>query len=100
MHITDRSKDLIKSGGEWISSIELENIASSHPEIALAACIACAHPRWDERPLLVVVAREGSTVSAQGVLHFFTGGCRSGVSPTTSCSLPTCRSREPGRCKS
>jgi 3-(methylthio)propionyl---CoA ligase len=73
MHITDRSKDMIKSGGEWISSIELENIAVSHPEIAQAACIACAHPKWDERPLLVVVAREGSNVSAQELLHFYAG---------------------------
>ena len=61
MQITDRSKDVIKSGGEWISSIELENIASAHPEVAMAACIAIAHPKWDERPLLVVVKRENAT---------------------------------------
>ena len=61
MQITDRSKDVIKSGGEWISSIELENIASAHPDVAMAACIAIAHPKWDERPLLVVVKREGAT---------------------------------------
>lgn len=61
MQITDRSKDVIKSGGEWISSIELENVASAHPEVAMAACIAIAHPKWDERPLLVVVKREGAT---------------------------------------
>jgi len=73
MHITDRSKDMIKSGGEWISSIELENIAVSHPEIVQAACIACAHPKWDERPLLVVVARDGSDVTAQEVLDFYMG---------------------------
>ena len=60
MQITDRSKDVIKSGGEWISSIELENIASAHPDVAMAACIAIAHPKWDERPLLVVVKREGA----------------------------------------
>ena len=61
MQITDRSKDVIKSGGEWISSIELENVASAHPEVVMAACIAIAHPKWDERPLLVVVKREGAT---------------------------------------
>jgi fatty-acyl-CoA synthase len=61
MQITDRSKDVIKSGGEWISSIELENIASAHPDVAMAACIAIAHAKWDERPLLVVVKREGAT---------------------------------------
>jgi 3-(methylthio)propionyl---CoA ligase len=73
MHITDRSKDMIKSGGEWISSIELENIAMSLPGIEKAACIACAHPKWDERPLLVAVRREGSMVSAQQVLNFYAG---------------------------
>jgi acyl-CoA synthetase (AMP-forming)/AMP-acid ligase II len=73
MHITDRSKDMIKSGGEWISSIDLENIAMSHPAIEKAACIACAHPKWDERPLLVAVIREGSVVSAQQVLDFYAG---------------------------
>lgn len=61
MQITDRSKDVIKSGGEWISSIELENVASAHPEVAMAACIAIAHPKWDERPLLVVVKRDNAT---------------------------------------
>ena len=73
MHITDRSKDVIKSGGEWISSIELENIAMSHPEIERAACIACAHPKWDERPLIVAVRREGSFVSAEQLLDFYAG---------------------------
>ncbi len=57
MQITDRSKDVIKSGGEWISSIELENIAVSHPAVQMAACIAAPHPKWDERPLLVVVKK-------------------------------------------
>ena len=59
MTITDRSKDVIKSGGEWISSIELENIAVGHPGVAEAAVIGVAHPKWDERPLLIVVAKEG-----------------------------------------
>lgn len=73
MQITDRSKDLIKSGGEWISSIELEGIAVSHPEIELAACIACAHPKWNERPLLVAVRRPGSTLDARQLLAFYDG---------------------------
>ncbi|MGF1625063.1 MAG: long-chain fatty acid--CoA ligase [Alphaproteobacteria bacterium] len=60
MQITDRAKDVIKSGGEWISSVELENTAMGHPAVALAACIGLPHPRWDERPLLVVQLREGA----------------------------------------
>jgi acyl-CoA synthetase (AMP-forming)/AMP-acid ligase II len=60
MQITDRSKDVIKSGGEWISSIDLENIAVAHPAVTEAAVIGAAHPKWDERPLLVVV-KEGRT---------------------------------------
>jgi fatty-acyl-CoA synthase len=59
MQITDRSKDVIKSGGEWISSIDLENLAVGHPGVAEAAVIGLPHPKWDERPLLVVVAKEG-----------------------------------------
>ena len=59
MEITDRSKDVIKSGGEWISSITLENIAVSHPDVAEAAVVAARHPKWDERPLLLVVPRPG-----------------------------------------
>jgi 3-(methylthio)propionyl---CoA ligase len=73
LQITDRSKDVIKSGGEWISSIDLENIAVAHPAVAEAACIACAHPKWTERPLLVVVTRPGATVSREELLAFFDG---------------------------
>jgi fatty-acyl-CoA synthase len=73
MQITDRSKDVIKSGGEWISSIELENIAMAHPDIAEAACIACAHPKWDERPLLVVVRQPGAVLTRDTLLAFFAG---------------------------
>jgi fatty-acyl-CoA synthase len=73
MQITDRSKDVIKSGGEWISSIELEHVAMSHPEIESAACIGCEHPKWDERPLLIAVRRAGSTLSAQQLLAFYDG---------------------------
>jgi fatty-acyl-CoA synthase len=68
MHITDRTKDVIKSGGEWISSIELENLAVGHPDVAEAAVVAARHPKWDERPLLVVVPKQGRTVEKQSVL--------------------------------
>jgi 3-(methylthio)propionyl---CoA ligase len=73
MHITDRSKDVIKSGGEWIGSIDLENIAMAHPKVAMAACIAAAHPKWDERPLLVVVKKPGAELTREDLLAFFDG---------------------------
>lgn len=73
MQITDRSKDVIKSGGEWISSIDLENIAVSHPQVAEAACIACAHPKWTERPLIVAVLKPGATVTREELLAHFDG---------------------------
>ncbi len=73
MQITDRSKDVIKSGGEWISSIDLENIAMAHPAVHEAAAIACRHPKWDERPLLVVVKKPGAELGATELLAFFEG---------------------------
>ena len=73
LQITDRSKDVIKSGGEWISSIDVENIAMSHPAVAMAACIAVPHPKWDERPLLVVMKKPGAEASAAGILAHFEG---------------------------
>ena len=73
MQITDRSKDVIKSGGEWIGTIDLENIAMSHPAVAQAACIGVAHPKWDERPLLLVVRRPGLEVTPAELLAFFEG---------------------------
>ena len=73
MQITDRSKDVIKSGGEWIGSIDLENIAMAHPAVAMAACIAAYHPKWDERPLLVVVKKPGAELTRDELLHFFDG---------------------------
>jgi len=73
MQITDRAKDVIKSGGEWIGSIDLENIAVSHPEVAQAACIAARHPKWDERPLLIVVRKPGATVTGPELLAHFEG---------------------------
>ena len=73
MHVTDRSKDVIKSGGEWISSIELENIAVGHPGVFEAAVIGVTHPKWDERPLLVVVRNEDSEVTAEELLTYYVG---------------------------
>ena len=73
MQITDRSKDVIKSGGEWISSIELENLAVGHPKVAEAAVIGVRHPKWDERPLLVIVLKAGQTSSKEEMLAFLEG---------------------------
>ncbi len=73
MRITDRAKDVIKSGGEWISSIDLENTAMSHPDVAEAAVIGLPHPKWDERPLLVVVLAPGSAPSAESLVAFLAG---------------------------
>ncbi|MDQ6882461.1 MAG: AMP-binding protein, partial [Pseudomonadota bacterium] len=73
MQITDRSKDVIKSGGEWISSIEVENIAVAHPAVAMAACIGMKHPKWDERPIVVVVKRPGAQVTREELLQFYQG---------------------------
>ena len=71
VNITDRSKDLIKSGGEWISSIELENVASSHPDIAQAAVIGVPHEKWTERPLLIIVPKADRQPTKESVLAFF-----------------------------
>ncbi|HIO02002.1 MAG TPA: long-chain-fatty-acid--CoA ligase [Alphaproteobacteria bacterium] len=73
MQITDRAKDVIKSGGEWIGSIELENVAMEHEGVAECAVIGVFHPKWDERPLLVVVRESGSTVTPEELLKFFVG---------------------------
>jgi acyl-CoA synthetase (AMP-forming)/AMP-acid ligase II len=73
MQITDRSKDVIKSGGEWISSIDLENIAMAHPKLAEAAVIGIAHPKWDERPIVVAVKKPGQDVSKDEILKHFEG---------------------------
>ena len=73
MQITDRSKDVIKSGGEWIGTIDLENIAMSHPAVQQAACIGIFHPKWDERPLLVVVKRPGAELTKEELIGFFQG---------------------------
>ena len=73
MTITDRSKDVIKSGGEWISSITLENIAVAHPDVQEAAIIAAIHPKWDERPLLLVVPKDGHTIDPAALLASYDG---------------------------
>jgi fatty-acyl-CoA synthase len=73
MQITDRSKDVIKSGGEWISSIDLENLAVGHPKVAEAAVIGVRHPKWDERPLLVVVMKKGESAAKEDILGFMRG---------------------------
>jgi fatty-acyl-CoA synthase len=73
LQITDRSKDVIKSGGEWISSIDLENIAVAHPSVAMAACIGVAHPKWDERPIIAVVKKSGMDVSREELIAFYEG---------------------------
>ena len=73
MQITDRAKDVIKSGGEWISSIDLENLAVGHPKVAEAAVIGVKHPKWDERPLLVVVLKKDQSANKDEILKFMRG---------------------------
>ena len=73
MQITDRSKDVIKSGGEWISSIDVENIAMAHPAVAMAACIGMKQPKWAERPIVVVVKKPGTEVTRDELLAFYEG---------------------------
>jgi fatty-acyl-CoA synthase len=73
MQITDRTKDVIKSGGEWISSIELENLAVAHPAVAQAAAIAIPHSKWQERPLLVVVLKPGASATREELIEFYLG---------------------------
>ena len=73
MQITDRSKDVIKSGGEWISSIDIENIAMANPAVAMAACIGMPHPKWDERPIVAVVKKPGAEITREELLKFYEG---------------------------
>ena len=73
LQITDRSKDVIKSGGEWISSIDVENIAMAHPAVAMAACVGMRHPKWDERPIIAVVKKPGMEVTRDELIAFFDG---------------------------
>jgi fatty-acyl-CoA synthase len=73
MQITDRAKDVIKSGGEWISTIDLENLAVGHPDVAEAAVIGIHHPKWDERPLLIIVRKQGTEPTKEDILGFMEG---------------------------
>ena len=73
LQITDRSKDVIKSGGEWISSIDVENIAMAHPAVQMAACVGMRHPKWDERPIVAVVKKPGAEVTRDELLKFYEG---------------------------
>jgi fatty-acyl-CoA synthase len=73
MQITDRAKDLIKSGGEWISSIEIENLVLDHPKVALAAVIGVPDPKWEERPLLIVELRAGESATREEILGVLEG---------------------------
>jgi fatty-acyl-CoA synthase len=73
VHVTDRAKDVIKSGGEWISSVDMENCACGHPDVLMAAAIGVRHPVWDERPLLIVVPRQGRTPARDSVLAHIAG---------------------------
>ena len=84
MQITDRAKDVIKSGGEWISSIDLENLAVGHPKVAEAAVIGVSHPKWDERPLLVIVLKKGETATKEEIVGFMQGKIANGGFRTTS----------------
>ena len=88
MQITDRSKDVIKSGGEWISSIALENLAVSHPDVAEAAAIGVRHPKWGERPLLVVVPKPGRTIGRAAMLAFMAGKVAKWWLPDDVVTLP------------
>ena len=97
MQITDRSKDVIKSGGEWISSIEIENFAVGHPKVAEAAVIGVRHPKWDERPLLIIVLKPGQTATKAEMLAFSKARSPSGGCPTTSPSCPKSRTPRPER---
>ncbi len=100
MNITDRSKDVIKSGGEWISSIELENLAVGHPKVAEAAVIGVRHPKWDERPLLVVVLKEGQTATqGRNARPSSTARSPNGGCPTTSFSSTKFPTPRPARSK-
>ncbi len=73
MQITDRAKDVIKSGGEWISSIDIENLAVGHPDVSEAAVIGVAHPKWNERPLLILVPKPGRTITRDAMLAYLDG---------------------------
>src|SRR6266508_1283104 len=97
MQITDRAKDVIKSGGEWISSIDLENLAVGHPKVAEAAVIGVKHPKWDERPLLVIVLKKDQTASKDEILRFMRGKVANWWMPDRSFSSTISRIPRPAR---
>ena len=96
--ITDRTKDLIKSGGEWISSLDLENALVGHPAVQEAAVIGVPHPKWDERPLAVIVLKAGGAANEQELRAYLASGSRSSGCPTDSCSSTKFRAPRPARC--
>ncbi|RWY35594.1 hypothetical protein EP867_18770 [Falsigemmobacter intermedius] len=97
LHLTDRVKDVIKSGGEWISSIDVENEVLKCPGVLAAALIAVPHPRWMERPLLLVSARPGETCCRRRSAPIWPRASRAGGCPMTSWCCRNCRSRAPER---
>ena len=90
MQITDRSKDVIKSGGEWISSVELEGLLMAHPDVVEAAVIAVPDPKWTERPLACVVLKEGATASLDDLRDFLAAKVAAGRCPSAGPSSPRC----------
>ena len=97
MQITDRSKDVIKSGGEWISSIDLENLAVGHPKVAEAAVIGIRHPKWDERPLLIVVLKKDAIADKDESARFMRARSPIGGCPTTLLLSTRYRTPRPAR---
>ena len=97
IQIVDRSKDVIKSGGEWISSIDVENAMMAHPDVAEAAVIGLPHPKWDERPLLIVVKKQGASPQTAELLISSPTSSPNGSCPTMSCSCPRFRMAAPAR---
>ena len=98
IRIVDRAKDLIKSGGEWISSVDVENALVAHPAVAEAAVISVPHPKWQERPLAVVVLKPDRAAGADELRRFSSRASRSGRCRTTSSSCRNCRTRRPASC--
>jgi fatty-acyl-CoA synthase len=92
------ARTVIKSGGEWISSIDIENIAVAHPAVAMAACIGMRHPKWDERPIVAVVKKPGAEVTREELLKFYEGKTAKWQIPTTWCSSMRSRWARPARC--
>ena len=88
MTIKDRAKDVIKSGGEWISSIDLENAAFGHPEVAEACVVGIPHPKWDERPMLFIVTNSGEPIEKESIIEFLSDKVAKSVS-YTHLTLPT-----------